>query len=76
MSFPRQLSPLCRFSCERSHARAVVGRPRQQERLFDSLAPATHDLPNPANRLAPAKHLLDAFALALADGVARNTPTL
>ena len=73
MSFPRRLSPLCRFRRERSHAREVVSRLRQQEQLLDSLAPSTHDLPNPANRLAPAKHLLDTFALALADGVAGPT---
>ena len=71
MSFPRRLSPLCRFRRECSHAREVVGRLRQQEQLLDSLAPSTHDLPNPTNRLAPAKHLLDTFALALTNGVTR-----
>src|ERR1700731_667938 len=42
----------------------------QQEKLFNSLATAVQRLPNSANRLAPAEDLLNAFALALTDGVA------
>lgn len=49
---------------------------RPQEQVLVSLA-AIHRLPNPADRLAPTKDLLIAFALALTDrgaGPARRPP--
>src|ERR1700761_4382263 len=70
MSSPRRFSSLCRFRRERSHAGEVIGGLSQQEQLLDPLATAIHGLPYPADCLAPAKDLLDTFALALTDRVA------
>lgn len=71
MSSPRRFAPLCCFRRERAHASEVVGRLRQQEQLLDSLMAPIHCTPNSTDCLVPAKHLLDAFALALTDGITR-----
>lgn len=68
LSFSRTLSS-CPGS-KRSHASEVVRRLSQHEELVDSLQTSIHRLPNPADCLAPSKHLLDAFAFALTDCIA------
>jgi len=49
---------------------AGVDHLSQQEQLSNSLAATIRCLPSPVDRPAPTKHLVDAFALALADGEA------
>jgi hypothetical protein len=39
--------------------------------LVDALQTSIHHLPNPPDCLGPTKHLLNAFAFALTDSVAR-----
>jgi hypothetical protein len=60
----------CR-SGKRSHTGQVVRCLSQQKELVDSLQTSVHRLANPANGLAPSKHLFDALAFALTDFVAR-----
>lgn len=64
MSSSRLLALSHRSRGKRSHARQVVDRLSQQEELVDSLETSINRLPNPADSLAPAKDLLEAFALA------------
>jgi hypothetical protein len=70
MPSPRRFASLRRFRSERTHASQGCSRLGQQEELFNSLAAAVQRLPNSANRLALAEDLLNAFALALTEGVA------
>jgi hypothetical protein len=72
MSIRHHFLPLCRHRRECVHASEVVGRMCQQEQLLESLTVAIHCLLNSADRLAPTKHLFDAFAFALTDGVIRS----
>ncbi len=70
MSSPRRFALLNRSVCERTHAREVVGRLSQEEQLLNPFAATIHRLTNPADRFAPPEDLFDAFAFALADGIA------